>query len=194
MKLHMRASPSSATLRAFTSYQGNKKNKNLNGKFDAQSQAKITAHNVQMGFVNRVSTGSEEDPRYMGLQRHLEGYEKLRDPALPTNNSGYSVPQFHNEYQEIPDYPESLATSYERFTNHSVSRNEPRYTSLDTQSNIYQEIANASHRGIPQNTATFWMPMSHQVPIPRRDQMLRFPRQTMTFAMKPVRYGNHTFR
>ena len=51
-----------------------------------------------------------------------------------------------------------------------VTKEEPKYTSLDSQSDVNQEISIAStRRGLTPKTTAYWIPMSHQVPMPRRD-------------------------
>ena len=48
-----------------------------------------------------VSIVAEGQPEYMGLQRHLDGYQQLRVPGI--ENSGYMIPQ--REYLEVTDSP-----------------------------------------------------------------------------------------
>ena len=49
-----------------------------------------------------------------------------------------------DDYEELPEYPNTLALHYESFPNKAVSQEttaNPKYTSLGGQSDIYQEIS-----------------------------------------------------
>ena len=110
------------------------------GLFTTETRDQIPANNEQqLGFIN-TSIVTENDAGYTGLQRQVDGYERLRHNAMEIDSeSGDMLPQ------DIQDSSPTGSTSTNQSGSMETEIDEPGYLHPRNQSHEYLELVFDEH-------------------------------------------------